>query len=83
MPHATLLDVNVDVVAKHYPTLLDEFKFKLAQNLKAKRPKTSSEDVLGRKGRIQTRKNQRMIKRTCRKGYILCKIHSRLGNDDY
>ena len=34
IPHATLLDVNVEVVAKHYPTLLDEtFKFKLALNL--------------------------------------------------
>ena len=34
IPHATLLDVNVEVVAKDYPTVLDEFKFKLAQNLK-------------------------------------------------
>ena len=34
IPHAPLLDVNVEVVAKHYPTLLDEtFKFKLAPNL--------------------------------------------------
>ena len=34
IPHATLLDVNVEVVAKHSPTLLDEtFKFKLALNL--------------------------------------------------
>ena len=34
IPHATLLGVNVEVVAKHYPTLLDEtFKFKLALNL--------------------------------------------------
>ena len=34
IPHATLLDVDVEVVAKHYPTLLDKFKFKLVQNLK-------------------------------------------------
>ena len=34
IPHATFLVVNVEVVAKHYPTLLHEFKFKLAQNLK-------------------------------------------------
>ena len=35
IPHAILLDVNVQVLAKHYPTLLDEiFKFKLALNLK-------------------------------------------------
>ena len=30
IPQETSLDVNVDVVAKHHPTLLDEtFKFKL------------------------------------------------------
>ena len=34
IPHATLVDVNVEVVAKHYPTLLDEFNFNLTQNLK-------------------------------------------------
>ena len=34
IPHATLLDVNVEVVAKEYPKLLDEtFKFKLTLNL--------------------------------------------------
>ena len=30
IPHATLLDVNVEVLAKHYPKLLGEtFNFKL------------------------------------------------------
>ena len=32
--HPTLLDVNVEIVAKHYPALLDEtsYRYKLAQN---------------------------------------------------
>ena len=38
IPHPTLLDVNVEIVAKHYPTLLDEtsYLYKLALNLKRK-----------------------------------------------
>ena len=33
--HTTLLDVNVEIVAKHYPTLLDKtsHRFKLVLNL--------------------------------------------------
>ena len=30
----------------------------------------------------ETRKIQKMVKRTCTKGYVHCKIHRRLGDDE-
>ena len=74
-----LLDGNVEVVAKHGPTLLDEtFKFKMALTLRRKQLVAFVllelfED--GNDGLIQTRKNQKMVKRTCRKEYVHCKVN--------
>ena len=52
IPHATLLDVNVEV--KLFEDGNDGFK----------------------------RGKPKMAKRTCREGYVHCKIHPRVGDDE-